>query len=189
MNFNSLFQLRAARGGMSALENAASVLFMPDALSYLLTGEKVCEYTILDVAVHGSPHAGDRRCTAARGGCRSRAFPAGGDARPEDRVLCDAVARQTGLGAVPVVAVAGHDTASAVAAVPARNGRFAYLSSGTWSLMGIEVPEPIITEESYAMNFTNEGRRGRHGAVPEEHHRHVAARTVPRGVESPGQGV
>ena len=72
-------------------------------------------------------------------------------------VLCDAVARQTGLGAVPVVAVAGHDTASAVAAVPARNGRFAYLSSGTWSLMGIEVPEPIITEESYAMNFTNEG--------------------------------
>ena len=67
------------------------------------------------------------------------------------------VARQTGLGAVPVVAVAGHDTASAVAAVPARNGRFAYLSSGTWSLMGIEVPEPIITEESYAMNFTNEG--------------------------------
>ena len=58
---------------------------------------------------------------------------------------------------MPVVAVAGHDTASAVAAVPARNGRFAYLSSGTWSLMGIEVREPIITEESYAMNFTNEG--------------------------------
>lgn len=56
-----------------------------------------------------------------------------------------------------MVAVAGHDTASAVAAVPARNSRFAYLSSGTWSLMGIEVPEPIITEESYAMNFTNEG--------------------------------
>lgn len=84
MNFNSLFQLRAARGeGMSALENAASVLFMPDALSYLLTGEKVCEYTILSTSQFMEPRtAGDRRRTAARGGRRSRAFPAGGDARP-----------------------------------------------------------------------------------------------------------
>ena len=116
MNFNSLFQLRAARGeGMSALENAASVLFMPDALSYLLTGEKVCEYTILSTSQFMEPRT-----------------------REIDGALL-------------------REAASAVAAVPARNSRFAYLSSGTWSLMGIEVPEPIITEESYAMNFTNEG--------------------------------
>jgi rhamnulokinase len=61
------------------------------------------------------------------------------------------------LDRIPVVAVAGHDTGSAVAAVPAENEKFAYLSSGTWSLMGIEVKDPIINEKSYEMNFTNEG--------------------------------
>ena len=159
MNFNSLFQLRAARGeGMSALENAASVLFMPDALSYLLTGEKVCEYTILSTSQFMDPRTREIDGALLReAGVDPALFPRVVMPGRRIGVLCDAVARQTGLGAVPVVAVAGHDTASAVAAVPARNGRFAYLSSGTWSLMGIEVPEPIITEESYAMNFTNEG--------------------------------
>ena len=159
MNFNSLFQLRAARGeGMSALENAASVLFIPDALSYLLTGEKVCEYTILSTSQFMEPRTREIDGALLReAGVDPALFPRVVMPGRRIGVLCDAVARQTGLGAVPVVAVAGHDTASAVAAVPARNSRFAYLSSGTWSLMGIEVPEPIITEESYAMNFTNEG--------------------------------
>lgn len=159
MNFNSLYQLHAAhREGMSALEQAAAVLFMPDALSYLLTGEKVCEYTILSTSQFMDP-----RTRVIDGGLLREAgidpalFPRVVLPGEQVGVLCDEVARQTGLGAVPVVAVAGHDTGSAVAAVPARNGRFAYLSSGTWSLMGIEVPEPIITDESYAMNFTNEG--------------------------------
>jgi rhamnulokinase len=71
--------------------------------------------------------------------------------------LTDALAEETGIGKVQVVAVAGHDTASAVASVPATDENFAYLSSGTWSLMGIETKEPIITPESYEMNFTNEG--------------------------------
>ena len=71
--------------------------------------------------------------------------------------LTDALAKETGIGKIPVVAVAGHDTASAVAAVPAQDREFAYLSSGTWSLMGIETEEPIITEESFKYNFTNEG--------------------------------
>ena len=74
--------------------------------------------------------------------------------------LTDALAAETGVGKVPVVAVAGHDTASAVAAVPAENERFAYLSSGTWSLMGIETKEPIINEESFRHNYTNEGGVG-----------------------------
>ena len=67
------------------------------------------------------------------------------------------IAKECGIGKTPVIAVAGHDTGSAVAAVPAENENFAYLSSGTWSLMGIEVKEPIIDEESFKMNFTNEG--------------------------------
>ena len=72
-------------------------------------------------------------------------------------VLTTEIQQMTGLGAVPVIAVAGHDTASAVASVPAMNDNFAYLSSGTWSLMGIEAKEPIINEKSYEANFTNEG--------------------------------
>jgi rhamnulokinase len=78
---------------------------------------------------------------------------------PGDTVgtLTPEVQKMTGLGAIPVVAVAGHDTASAVAAVPARNERFAYLSSGTWSLMGIETKDAIINKVSYERNFTNEG--------------------------------
>jgi rhamnulokinase len=71
--------------------------------------------------------------------------------------LTDELAKESGLGKVPVVAVAGHDTGSAIAAIPAENERFAYLSSGTWSLMGIEVIDPIISEVSFEMNFTNEG--------------------------------
>jgi rhamnulokinase len=67
------------------------------------------------------------------------------------------VQQLTGLGAVPVIAVAGHDTGSAVAAVPAKDKNFAYLSSGTWSLMGIETEDAIISDMSYERNFTNEG--------------------------------
>ena len=71
--------------------------------------------------------------------------------------LTDSLSKETGVGSIPVIAVAGHDTASAVAAVPTTDRNFAYLSSGTWSLMGIETEEPIISEESYQENFTNEG--------------------------------
>jgi rhamnulokinase len=67
------------------------------------------------------------------------------------------VQKMTGLEAIPVIAVAGHDTASAVAAVPAKNEEFAYLSSGTWSLMGIETKNAVINQRSYDLNFTNEG--------------------------------
>jgi rhamnulokinase len=72
-------------------------------------------------------------------------------------VLTEEVQKITGLGAVPVIAVAGHDTGAAVAAVPAKDEQFAYLSSGTWSLMGIETKEAIINARSYELNFTNEG--------------------------------
>ena len=71
--------------------------------------------------------------------------------------LLPSVAEETGLSQVPVIAPACHDTGSAVAAVPARGEDWAYISSGTWSLMGIEVPEPIITDQALDLNFTNEG--------------------------------
>lgn len=73
-----------------------------------------------------------------------------GPLRPE-------IADESGLGPVSVVAVAGHDTASAVAAVPAEDRNFAYLSSGTWSLMGVELPAPVISPDTLCWNITNEG--------------------------------
>lgn len=159
MNFNSIFQLYAMkRAGNSALKNAQKILFIPDALSYMLTGNMVCEYTIASTAQLLDPRTGqlDPRLLASVGLTQSKF---GRMVNPGDLVgaLTADVQKQTGYGAIPVIAVAGHDTGSAVAAVPAKNEKFAYLSSGTWSLMGIETKEAIINHVSYERNFTNEG--------------------------------
>ena len=159
MNFNSLFQLYAMQqAGNSALQHCRKVLFVPDALSWMLTGEEVCEYTIASTSQLLDPRTGElsERLLASVGLTRQHF---GRMVRPGTQigVLTDEVQRITGLGPVPVIAVAGHDTASAVAAVPARDANFAYLSSGTWSLMGIETPQPVINDRSYQLNFTNEG--------------------------------
>ena len=159
MNFNSLFQLYAMkRDGNSALKNAGKILFVPDALSWMLTGEAVCEYTIASTSQLLNPVTKDldQRLLDSLGLERAK-FGAMVMPGHKTGVLTEEVRRMTGLGPVPVIAVAGHDTASAVAAVPAKDERFAYLSSGTWSLMGIETKEPIINELSYERNFTNEG--------------------------------
>lgn len=159
MNFNSLFQLSTLRRNNDAALNAASkILFMPDALMYMLTGEAVCEYTILSTSQLLDPRTKriDSELLSAIGLEESHF---GRYVNPCDKVGCltAEVQRLTGLGPVPVVAVAGHDTASAVAAVPARNPNYAYLSCGTWSLLGIETRQAIINEKSYRYNFTNEG--------------------------------
>lgn len=159
MNFNSLFQLATLRRNRcSALEAADKILFMPDALSYMLTGEMVTEYTIASTSQILNPRTKRfEKELLDVVGVKEEQF--GRFVFPGEKigVLSEEVQKMTGLGAVPVIAVAGHDTASAVAAVPARNERFAYLSSGTWSLMGIEVKDAIINKESYERNFTNEG--------------------------------
>jgi len=159
MDFNSLFQLCALKKENSlALQVADALLFMPDALAYLLTGAKSCEYTIASTSQILNPHTRtfDLEMMTAAGLNPSLLQPI---AKPGATVgcLCDELAAQTKLGNVPVVAVAGHDTAAAVAAVPADNERFAFLSSGTWSLMGLELDAPYINNETYAMNYTNEG--------------------------------
>ncbi|MBR5849614.1 MAG: rhamnulokinase [Alistipes sp.] len=159
MNFNSLFQLYAQhKEGASALKHAETILFMPDALSYLLTGKKVCEYTILSTSQFMNPRTKqvDEKLLATAG-VDKKLFPEVVMPGTQVGTLTAELARQTGLDEIPVIAVAGHDTGSAVAAVPATDEGFAYLSSGTWSLMGVELQEPEITEESFTMNFTNEG--------------------------------
>jgi len=162
MNFNSLYQLYAGMQESSEpFKQATEILFMPDALSYLLTGKKVCEYTIASTSQILNPRTKKFEASLLKAAgfnpdiLQQPIMPG-----TLIGTLTDHLAEETGIGKVPVVAVAGHDTASAVAAVPAQSKNFAYLSSGTWSLMGIETEEPIITKESYAMNFTNEGGIG-----------------------------
>ncbi len=159
MNFNSLFQFYAMQqDGNVAMQMADKVLFVPDALSWMLTGEAVCEYTIASTSQMLDPRTGDlsERLIESVGMKRSQ-FGRMVQPGTQIGVLTEEVQKMTGLGAVPVIAVAGHDTGAAVAAVPAKNEQFAYLSSGTWSLMGIETKEAIINERSYELNFTNEG--------------------------------
>ncbi|MBQ3857356.1 rhamnulokinase [Segatella bryantii] len=159
MNFNSLFQLYAMRqAGNTALENAEKILFIPDALSYMLTGNAVCEYTVASTSQILNPNTKDLDEDLIKSlGLKREQFGPMINPGEQIGVLTEEIQKMTGLGAIPVIAVAGHDTASAVAAVPAKDEKFAYLSSGTWSLMGIESKEPIINENSFDKNFTNEG--------------------------------
>jgi len=159
MNFNTLYQIFASmETGYVPMKEAKYLLFMPDALAYMLTGKRVCEATIASTSQILNPWTKEFDAELLEA--------AGVDASifrkpvlPGTMVgeLTDALAKSTGIGKVKVVSVAGHDTASAVAAVPALDENFAYLSSGTWSLMGIESKEPVINPETYELNFTNEG--------------------------------
>ena len=159
MNFNSIFQLYAqTKEGFAPLKHAESILFMPDLLSYMLTGNKVCEYT--DASTSGMMNQYTRefeKSLLERIGVRSDVLLPIVQPGTVVGKLRKSIADACGLPQVPVIAVAGHDTAAAIAAVPAADEKFAYLSSGTWSLMGIETQAPVINAESTRLNFTNEG--------------------------------
>lgn len=159
MNMNTLYQLYAGvKQGYAPYLNAKEFLFTPDALIYMLTGKKVWEYTIGSTSQIMNPRTGDwNKDLLEAAGLNPDVLKTPTLPGAVVGTLTDALAEETRIGKVKVVAVAGHDTASAVAAVPAQDENFAYLSSGTWSLMGIETQEPIITPETYEMNFTNEG--------------------------------
>lgn len=159
MNFNSLFQLDTLkRNASSALQAADKILFIPDALIYMLTGKAICEYTVASTSQMLNPVTGDLDLEILKAlDIPRERFGVMTQPGTVVGTLTAQVQEVTGLGAVPVVAVAGHDTASAVAAVPAEDKEYAYLSCGTWSLMGIESEDPIITKDSFRENFTNEG--------------------------------
>ncbi len=160
--FNTLFQLYAmVRDRSPQLEAAADLLFMPDLFHYLLTGRKAAEFTIASTSQFLDPRT--RNWIPGL-------FQAMGFSRRilQDIVepgtvlgpLSDKIIGETGYRDVPVIATAGHDTASAVAAVPAEGGNWAYISSGTWSLVGVEEAAPVISPASLRANFTNEGGVG-----------------------------
>jgi rhamnulokinase len=144
----------------SSLEQAETLLMIPDLLAYWLTGKLGGEATnasttqLYDVRAHGWSEA-----LAARAGLPARLLPALREAGDVIGQVLPAVAEEAGLDpATPVIAVGSHDTASSVVAVPAAEGeRFAYISSGTWSLAGLELDEPILSDEAQQANFTNEG--------------------------------
>ncbi|MDE6342242.1 MAG: rhamnulokinase, partial [Muribaculaceae bacterium] len=159
MDFNTLFQLYTIRqNDPEILDTADKILFIPDALSYMLTGKAVTERTVASTSQMLNPNTGDldEVLLSKVGLSRSKFGPM---TEPGETIgtLLPRLAELTGLGEVPVVAVAGHDTASAVAAVPTPDKNYAYLSCGTWSLLGIENEGPIITDKSLEYNFTNEG--------------------------------
>lgn len=154
---NTVYQLAAARG-TPQLEAAHTLLLMPDLLTYWLTGEIGAEATnasttqLYDVRSSSWAHGLMRRLDLP-----TRIFPALRRPGEPAGTLCPTAAEETSLpSTVPVTTVASHDTASAVAAVPATGGRFAYISCGTWSLVGLELESPVLTEASRAANFTNE---------------------------------
>ena len=159
MDFNTVFQLDTIKAHSPELIEAADkILFIPDALAYMLTGNAVTEYTVASTSQMLNPVTGDldTEVLNALGISRDKFGPM---TQPGAVIgtLTAQVQEATGVGAIPVVAVAGHDTASAVIAVPSPDKDYAYLSCGTWSLLGIETPEPIINEKGFAYNFTNEG--------------------------------
>jgi rhamnulokinase len=154
--FNTIYQLVAARTG-PAFSVARTMLLIPDLLSYWLTGSTGAELTNASTTQLLDVGTGDWSADLlGRIGLPREMFPP--IRQPGDRVglLRPDVAVETGLGPIPVFAVGSHDTASAVVGVPAGSEPFAYISCGTWSLVGVELDAPVLTEASRRANFTNE---------------------------------
>ncbi|MER5308547.1 rhamnulokinase family protein [Streptomyces sp. NPDC002773] len=155
--FNTLYQLAAAREARQ-LACAERLLMIPDLISYWLTGEQGTELTNASTTQLVDPRTRDWSYdTAARLGIDLELFAPLRQPGDPAGLLRPEVLDETGLqGPVPVTAVGSHDTASAVAAVPATTRNFAYICTGTWSLAGLELEAPVLTEASRAANFTNE---------------------------------
>ena len=162
MPFNTVFKLFACRcENYRPFIEARHILFLPDAVSYYLTGRMVCEYTVLSTSAMMDPRTKDFDSDILSAcGLQRDMFPPVVMPGQEIGFLKKEIIDATSLNSdCRVIAVAGHDTASAVAACPREieGKRVAYLSCGTWSLMGIVTDEPVITPESGSLNFTNEG--------------------------------
>ena len=167
MEFNTLYQLLAMKLADSPLLDAAqSLLLIPDLFHWLLTGEKANEYTDASTTQFLNPQTGGwARDLMEKFGLPTHIL--GPIAQPGTRLgkIQPAVIDETGLAGVEVILPGTHDTASAVMAVPAasqpgQRPDWCYISSGTWSLMGVETPRPIINQRCYELNFTNEGGVG-----------------------------
>ncbi len=160
--FNTLFQVFSmVRDGSPLLASTSALLFMPDLFTYLLTGERASEFTIASTSQLFSL----RNSSWSEPLFEALGIPSSimQDALTPGTVigpLSQDIAAEMGLDETLVVATASHDTAAAIAAIPASGEDWAYISSGTWSLMGIETVQPIINRQALEANFTNEGGVG-----------------------------
>ncbi len=158
MSINTLYQLfAAARDTPSVLQAARKFLTIPDLFHFWLTGNAVCEYTNATTTQLVNPRTRTwAKDLIQRLGLPTHFWPEIVEPGTFLGKLSSAIARQTSLADTPVMAPATHDTGSAVAAISAREGT-AFLSSGTWSLLGTELDAPVINTKALQMNFTNEG--------------------------------
>lgn len=159
MQLNTVYQLLSMRLCHSeALAAAKHLLFMPDLFAYYLSGSVYCEYTIGSTSQLMDMRTGEwSKPIFDALNLPMEIMPR--IVRPGTIVgqLSAEVQKETGCGPIPVIAVGAHDTACAVAAVPAFCDNWAYFSCGTWSLIGVEVQEPCISDQTFEHNFTNEG--------------------------------
>lgn len=162
MEFNTCFQLLSLLTKRPYLmERADKLLFMPDFFNYLLTGEKKAEYSIATTSQMVDIRAARWSDTVLEKlGIPKSLLP---ELIPSGAVvgeLSDALCEELGVSKANIIAVCGHDTQSAITAVPSQEKDFIFISSGTWSLFGTEPEEPLINETSRALNITNEGGFG-----------------------------
>ena len=162
MQLNTLFQLfAAAQQNPHVVEKASRLLFMPDIFNFLFTGETKTEFTFATTSQLLNPHTKNwepelfSALQVPISIMQQIVQPATKLGR-----LRTSIAQELSLGDIPVTAVASHDTGSAIAAIPAEGTDWAYISSGTWSLMGVELLQPVISNEARESNFTNEGGVG-----------------------------
>jgi rhamnulokinase len=157
--FNTIYQLYAMKQQPhSILQHADALLMVPDLLRYFLTGQKASEFTNASTTQLLNPQTQDWDTELMEIlGIPTRLFVKPVQPGTLTGTLLPAVREELGLPDIPVIAVGEHDTASAVAAVPTEEKHFAYLSCGTWSLMGTEIDKPVLDRQALEWNFTNEG--------------------------------
>jgi rhamnulokinase len=160
--FNSIYQLAALKqAGSTALSQADALLMIPELLRYFLTGRKLAEKTNASTTQLFNPVSRSwDQSLIGQLGLPGKLFQPAAEAGTLAGELSPDVCAELGVPPIPVAAVAEHDTASAVVAVPAQGASFAYLSCGTWSLLGTELPEPVLSGQALEWNFTNEGGIG-----------------------------
>lgn len=162
MDFNTAFQLLSIKENRpELLARAQSLLFMPDLFAYFLTENKVSEYSIATTSQLVDINTRDwSKEMLEKLGLPEKIFNRIVPSGSVTGYLSDEICEELGLEKVPVIAVCGHDTQSAVTAVPSEKEDFAFISSGTWSLFGTETKKPIVNDLSYSFNVTNEGGFG-----------------------------
>jgi len=159
MQFNTIYQLYALQKERpDLLERADKMLFMPDLLSYFLTGSKYSEYSIASTAQMLDINTGDwDRELLEKVGIPQNFLAEIIDGGTIVGTLKNEICDEVGIKSIPVISVAGHDTGSAVMSAPADTENFAFLSSGTWSLLGTELKKPIVSDLSAELEYSNEG--------------------------------